>query len=75
MTHPDQLQANDECPICEGIRWVCENHHDKPWAGFMPEGFVECCGGAGMPCLSCNPCGGRDDPPDNPPDFKVKATI
>jgi hypothetical protein len=48
--------------ICKGMGWVCENHRDKPWAGLMPEGFPECCNGAGVPCHRCNPCD-EDTPP------------
>ena len=22
---------NENCPICRGIGWVCENHPDKPY--------------------------------------------
>lgn len=48
--------------VCYGTGWVCEEHNDKPWAGMMPDGFVECCGGAGEPCKKCNPSD-RDNPP------------
>ncbi len=54
------------CKTCDGERWVCESHPDQPWNG----GDLECCGGAGIPCADCNPCGGRDDPPLDPPGFK-----
>jgi len=37
-----------QCPDCLGHKWVCENH-PKAIAHECP------CGGAGMPCLSCNP--------------------
>ncbi|SDF02264.1 hypothetical protein SAMN05216337_104283 [Bradyrhizobium brasilense] len=41
---------SDDCPICDGTRWVCENHPDRPW-----QGERACtCGGAGAPCPACN---------------------
>lgn len=43
------------CLSCNGTRWVCENHSDR-------EAF-KCCGGAGSPCVHCNPLH---------PDFKKK---
>lgn len=43
-----------KCKNCQDSYWVCEEHNDKPWAGGMPKGFTECCGGAGMPCPECN---------------------
>ena len=52
------------CPICKGCGWVCENHPDMPWT---KEG-CEC--GAGMPCPTCNPSDGEDDPPRLPSGFK-----
>ena len=44
------------CSTCADTGWVCEEHNDKPWSGGMPDDFVSCCGGAGMPCPKCNPC-------------------
>jgi len=41
-----------ECKNCDGCGWVCEDHHDEPWAGIT--GADPCCGGAGMPCQECN---------------------
>jgi hypothetical protein len=39
-----------KCPLCEDSGWVCENHPKRPW-----EGEHACnCGGAGMPCPTCN---------------------
>lgn len=49
--------ADPDCPRCEGLGWVCENHPDVPWAGMTGEPMcrgAEGCGGAGMPCR-CNP--------------------
>jgi hypothetical protein len=56
--------------ICNGARWVCEAHPDRPW------GITgECgCGEPGMPCAFCNPCGGIDDPPDQPRGFQIGRT-
>jgi hypothetical protein len=38
------------CSRCDGCRWVCENHTDRPWLGARACG----CGGAGAPCPICN---------------------
>ena len=48
------------CQACEDCFWVCENHDDKPWNG--PNACP--CGGAGMPCLLCNPCDEGRKPKD-----------
>jgi len=40
------------CGRCHDEAWVCESHPDEPWEH-------EGCGGAGMPCPSCN----TDEPP------------
>ena len=62
------LSTGALCPLCDGARWVCEAHPDRPWG---VEG--ECgCGEPGMPCV-CNPSSGRDDPPDPPPGFTSTA--
>jgi hypothetical protein len=42
------LRENEDCPICSGVRWVCENHPDKPW-----NDELACTCGAGLPC-ECN---------------------
>jgi hypothetical protein len=45
------------CTRCANTGWVCEDHADRAWK--------DCdCGGAGMPCLSCNKNTGPEDPPD-----------
>lgn len=36
------------CGRCNGERWVCENHKDRPWPS-----VCDC--GAGAPCPDCNP--------------------
>ena len=35
-----------KCQRCRVVRWVCENHPDKPW----DRDHEQICGGAGMPC-------------------------
>lgn len=45
-----KMNDGTECPICNGERWVCENHPSQPWLG----GNAKCCGGAGAPC-NCSP--------------------
>lgn len=37
----------DDCKICKGERWVCENHPEKPWTDDDPDG---CLCGAGILC-------------------------
>jgi hypothetical protein len=37
-----------KCPVCFGIRWVCENHPDRPW-----HDELGCTCSAGEPCR-CN---------------------
>jgi hypothetical protein len=39
---------NENCLICLGVGWVCENHIDKPWCDDLG-----CTCGAGLPC-ECN---------------------
>jgi hypothetical protein len=36
------------CPLCEGERWVCEQHPERPFPH-------EDCDGPGDPCPACNP--------------------
>src|ERR1700730_13077562 len=38
------------CSRCDSTGWVCEDHSDRPWDAAKACG----CGGAGMPCPSCN---------------------
>jgi hypothetical protein len=58
MRSISELDTSDpDCPRCEGIGWVCENHPAVPWAGMTGEPTCrgnEGCGGAGMPCPDCN---------------------
>jgi hypothetical protein len=51
------------CTICDDTGWVCEAHPDRP-TGMFSKRFDACnCGGAGMPCPTCNPSD-ADQPPD-----------
>ena len=54
------------CTRCQDIRWICEEHPDKPMEH-------DACKGAGMPCPICNPSS-RDKVPVLPPDFEVDRT-
>ncbi len=45
---------DEDCPICNGTGWVCENHMDKPWGQNKVLGECDC--GAGKNC-KCNPDG------------------
>jgi hypothetical protein len=54
-----------ECTTCHGARWVCEEHPDKPWDGASAAPEACHCGGAGAPCLACNPSDG-EHPPELP---------
>ena len=40
-----------QCPRCQDVGWVCENHTWRPWAKDKPYG-CEC--GVGVPCPDCN---------------------
>jgi hypothetical protein len=42
------------CKLCRDQRWVCEAHPDKPMEH-------DCCGGAGMPCPTCNAGDGQPE--------------
>jgi hypothetical protein len=71
-TNADELMPlpsplNPKCKLCDDFAWVCEAHPDRPWEGLGPRACT--CGGVGMPCEACNPCGGLDDPPPDPPGF------
>lgn len=39
----------NECPICKGEGWVCEDHQDLPWDSWHQNNC-----GAGQPC-TCHP--------------------
>jgi len=47
-------RPNVECPKCHGEGWVCEDHPDLPWEGFIALPDCCSCGAAGMPCR-CRP--------------------
>jgi hypothetical protein len=53
-----EIETSDpDCQRCDGTGWVCENHPTVAWAGMTGEdmcGGAEYCGGAGMPCPTCN---------------------
>jgi hypothetical protein len=51
-----------DCDSWDSTGWVCENHPDRPWRGGSDRADACDCG-AGMPCRTCNPSGGIDDPP------------
>jgi hypothetical protein len=63
------------CGTCQGARWVCEDHPDRPWGSTHPNGCR--CGGAGMPCPVCNNKEGeRPAPADfTPRDDRDKGPI
>src|SRR5579862_9489481 len=44
-----------ECSICDSTGWVCVDHPFLPWGGTSPRQDACNCGGAGAPCLACNP--------------------
>jgi hypothetical protein len=58
------------CLTCDGCGWVCEDHLDLPWDGASDAEKACHCGGAGAPCLVCNPSD-RDHRPRMPPGYKT----
>lgn len=68
MGEEKQIAVQPECARCNSSGWVCENHHDVPWA----DGDAGCCDGAGEPCRVCNPCD-RENPPRMPPGTRTIA--
>jgi len=50
------------CNVCSGARWVCEDHADRPCGGASNREEACHCGGAGMPCPSCNPSDRKHKP-------------
>lgn len=60
-------EAAAQCQNCQDLRWVCENHINRPWAG-LDEGATGACDcGAGQPCADCN----TSSPPDYGPGVEV----
>lgn len=57
------MTIKEPCDACEGERWICENHPDKP------QEHDDCCG-AGMPCLKCN-TNEKGVMPAMPPGFRT----
>ena len=60
---------SSDCAVCGGARWVCEDHTEKAWGGASDREDACHCGGAGLPCLDCNPCD-NDHPPEMPPGYQ-----
>jgi hypothetical protein len=60
---------DSECSVCQGARWVCEDHPGKPWDGASDATEACHCGGAGIPCPACNPSD-RDNPPEMPEGYR-----
>jgi hypothetical protein len=63
-----EMMARYHCLNCCDLRWVCEDHMNKPWPGAgklaaEDHGRKCSCGGAGLPCQSCN----TEAPAANPP--------
>lgn len=48
------IQETENCRVCDGTGWVCENHADRPWDGLSASDESCRCGGAGAPCRVCN---------------------
>jgi hypothetical protein len=65
LAREERDKLEHACLVCESTGWVCENHPDMPWDG--PRACR--CGGAGMPCLICNPSS-LDEPPRLPKGFE-----
>jgi hypothetical protein len=49
--------TDKNCPVCFGIGWFCENHHDRAW-----DDELGCTCGAGDPCPACNKAGPFEEP-------------
>jgi len=64
------LREGPQCPRCDSTGWVCEDHSDRPWDGAKACG----CGGAGMPCPSCN-VSNADNPPRLPEGFQRDESL
>ena len=64
------MNEQSECAVCGGALWVCEDHADKPWGGASNRADACHCGGAGAPCLACNPSD-REHPPKMPEGYKT----
>jgi len=55
------ISPNQDCDICDGALWMCEEHEFEPWSH-------DECRGAGVPCI-CNQTA------EMPPDFKVICSV
>lgn len=60
----------ENCPVCHGARWVCEDHPGKPWDDASEHPDACHCGGAGAPCTACNHCD-RETAPEMPPGYRT----
>ena len=47
---PETPRQGPQCSRCDSTGWVGEDHSERPWDSANACG----CGGAGMPCPSCN---------------------
>ena len=56
------------CACCEGSRWICESHPDRPFSGSRSCNRS----GAGIPCPMCNPADELTEPRP-PEEFQVDA--
>jgi hypothetical protein len=65
---PETPREGPDCSRCNNTGWVCEDHTDRPWDAQRP------CGGAGMPCPSCN-VSNEDNPPRLPSGFQPDETL
>lgn len=61
------------CQKCDNSRWVCEDHPNLPWDGSSDAPNACDCGGAGAPCLVCNPCD-EEHAPQMPPGYESFMT-
>jgi hypothetical protein len=64
------MKTRVKCVRCQDTFWVCEWHDDRPWDGEHACG----CGGAGMPCPSCN-VSNPDSPPRLPAGFQRDESL
>ena len=58
MTTQNEPDPSGPCPLCQGERWVCEQHPERPWPHLvqtLEQGPHEDCAGPGDPCPACNP--------------------
>ena len=68
------MKAVRLCNVCDNSGWVCENHPDKPWAGFS-ERSDACDCGAGMACRVCNAASSDERPDMSHTGMKIDVDI